>query len=64
MIHFCSKLFTLEPVVSKLDRIRPYLGFRRHFDEKANRLEMTVFVSNNFHKTSLLKNSWIGNVWH
>ena len=23
---------------------RPYRGFRRHFDEKANRLEITVFV--------------------
>ena len=23
---------------------RPYHGFRRHFDEEANRLEITVFV--------------------
>ena len=27
-----------------MDGYRPYYGFRHHFDESANRLEITVFV--------------------
>ena len=42
-VHSNGKLsFYSNPV--KMFEDRPYHGFRRHFDEKANRLEITVFV--------------------